>query len=1096
MTSIISKVLSGKSKQLASQIEALELINSNVMIADETNCIIYVNRAVVDFLREAERDIQRDLPNFSVDNLVGTNIDDFHKNPSHQRNMLANLKGNYKTSIAVGGRVFDLNAKPIFDNNSKRLGTVVEWIDGAAKAQVQAIEKSLASIEYRLDGTIIHANQNFLDALGYSLDEIKGKQHSLFVGDSFSKSSEYQDFWSALNKGEYQTGEFIFLGKGGKEIWIQASYNPIMGPGNKPFRVVQYASDVTPAKMESINASRLKLALDSATSNVMMADANYNIIYLNPALTAFLTDAESDIQKELPNFKVAGLIGKNIDVFHKNPAHQRGMLEKLKETYKTSILVGGRSFNLVATPTFSNTGERIGTVVEWQDGSSTGIVAAITRSQAVIEFDREGKIVTANENFLKVVGYSLDEIVGKHHSIFCEPDYVASPAYKAFWEALQKGEAQISEFKRFGKGGKEIWISASYNPVLDLTGRVVRVVKAATDITNEIALRKEVAMISLVANETDNSVIITDANEKIEYVNPGFTKMTGYTLEEVRGKKPGDFLQGQLTSAETKREIRESINSQKPLYTEILNYHKNGTSYWVSLAINPVFDKNGKIERYISIQSNVTATKEKALDLTLQMEAISRSQGVIEFKMDGTIVTANKNFLDVMGYTLDEIVGKHHRMFCEKEYAASNDYRAFWDALKRGEFMSAEFKRIGKNGKEVYIQASYNPIYDLSGNPVKVIKYATETTESAVARIENERGMKESMAVLTEVSEGNLTQRMSGDYMGAFSQIKVALNATIDKLTDIVMQIKAAAEQVNSAASEISSGSGDLAQRTQQQASSLEETAASMEELTGTVRQNSENAKNANNLAAQARSVAEEGGKVANDAVSAMGNIEHSSQKISEIIGVIDEIAFQTNLLALNAAVEAARAGEAGKGFAVVASEVRSLAGRSASASKEIKTLINESSQEVKSGSALVTQAGKTLGEIVTSVKMVADIIGDIAVASQEQATGISEVSSAVTQMDEMTQQNAALVEENEAAASSLVDQARQLDEMMRFFKVDESDEGSATPIARSAIKSPAKTSTSAAVSAKPPAPKPSAKPAAPPKVTTTANVDNDWEEF
>ncbi len=405
--------------------------------------------------------------------------------------------------------------------------------------------------------------------------------------------------------------------------------------------------------------------------------------------------------------------------------------------------------------------------------------------------------------------------------------------------------------------------------------------------------------------------------------------------------------------------------------------------------------------------------------------------------MDGTIRNANDNFLNGLGYTLEEIKGKHHSLFVDPIYKVSPEYKAFWENLGRGEYQAGEFRRVGKGGKEIWIQASYNPILDLNGKPYKVVKYASDITQMVTTRIENEAGMTESVKVLQGLAAGDLTQKMMLEYKGTFGDIKGALNVTIDRLRDTVLNIKQSAESVNAASSEISAGSSDLSQRTEQQASSLEETAASMEEITGTVRQNSENAKNANQLSGDAREVAERGGKVVGDAVSAMTNIEKSSQKISDIISVIDEIAFQTNLLALNAAVEAARAGDAGKGFAVVASEVRSLAGRSASASKEIKALISESSSQVKVGAELVNQAGGTLKEIMESVKKVAEIISEIANASAEQSTGIDEINTAISQMDEMTQQNAALVEENTAAAQSLVQQAQALGQMMQFFKVD-----------------------------------------------------------
>ncbi len=294
--------------------------------------------------------------------------------------------------------------------------------------------------------------------------------------------------------------------------------------------------------------------------------------------------------------------------------------------------------------------------------------------------------------------------------------------------------------------------------------------------------------------------------------------------------------------------------------------------------------------------------------------------------------------------------------------------------------------------------------------------------------------LKDVASVLGAVAQGDLTRRITSAYDGVFGQLKGDVNTTADKLFEIVTNINKAGVQIGSAAAEVASGSLDLSQRSEEQASALEETAASMEELASTVRQNASNAQQANQLAAGAREVAASGGQVVSEAINAMSRIESSSQKIGDIVGMIDEIAFQTNLLALNAAVEAARAGDAGKGFAVVAQEVRNLAQRSAQASKEIKGLINESTSQVKTGAELVNGAGKTLNDILTSIKRVADIVADIAAASQEQASGIDQVNGAISQMDEMTQQNAALVEESAAAGHALEEQSRELNRLMGFF--------------------------------------------------------------
>ena len=472
---------------------------------------------------------------------------------------------------------------------------------------------------------------------------------------------------------------------------------------------------------------------------------------------------------------------------------------------------------------------------------------------------------------------------------------------------------------------------------------------------------------------------------------------------------------------------------------------------------------------------------DRLADLQGKLAAIDKSQAVIEFDLQGNILTANENFLALLGYRLEEIKGQSHSMFAEPNYRLSDAYRLFWEKLRRGEYDTGQYKRIGKGGREVWIQASYNPILDAQGKPYKVVKFASDVTAQVNLAQQMHDVVAQTQDVIKSASSGDLSRRvdttnasgeilkmaetvnfllatvtqMFGDVQeviraategdlsgrvatqgktGDLGKMALSVNVLLESLGSIVSNVKGASSAVLGGAEEISQGTLDLQQRTEQQSSSLEQTAASMEEMTQTVKQNADNACEANQLAIAARGQAEKGGQVVGKAVEAMSKINEASRKIADIIGVIDEIAFQTNLLALNAAVEAARAGEQGRGFAVVATEVRSLAGRSAIAAKEIKELIQDSVRKVEDGSTLVTQSGQTLGEIVTSVKKVSDIVAEIAAASREQSAGIEQVNQAVMHMDEMTQQNAALVEEATAASQSMAEQARQLAGLMERY--------------------------------------------------------------
>jgi len=541
----------------------------------------------------------------------------------------------------------------------------------------------------------------------------------------------------------------------------------------------------------SSKISRMQtMSLNSITANIMIADADLKIRYMNEAVTALLKEAETDLKKELPRFDFGKLVGSNIDIFHKNPSHQRNMLAALKAQHRATIWVGHRAFDLIVTPLLEGT-KTAGFVVEWanakerlQNVDLQGQMVAISRVQGIIEFTTEGEIITANENFLKAIDYRLDEIKGRSHSILVDPEYARTPAYKEFWDALRRGEFQAAEFTRFGKNGKRVVINASYNPILDSKGKVTKVVKFATDVT-----------------------------ERVHAVNT----------------------------------IAEALN---------------------------------------------------------------------------------------------------------------------------------------------------------------------------------------------KLAQGDLSFCVDRPFAPDFEGLRNTMNDAISQMRDTLSDVARSTDQIDTGTREISQSAEDLSKRTEQQAASLEETAAALDQITVNVSNAAKRAEEARHAAATASGNAERSGKVVADAVGAMSRIESSSNQISNIIGVIDEIAFQTNLLALNAGVEAARAGEAGKGFAVVAQEVRELAQRSAQAAKEIKGLIRNSSEEVSTGVKLVSETGEALRTIQQNIVAVNDHMEAITSSAKEQATGLSEVNSAVNQMDQVTQQNAAMVEETNAASATLAQETARLRDLIEMFQL------------------------------------------------------------
>ncbi len=745
---------------------------------------------------------------------------------------------------------------------------------------------------------------------------------------------------------------------------------------------------------------------------------------------------------------------------------------------------------------------------------------ALSRSLAVIEFELDGTIIQANGNFLKTVDYTLDEIRGRHHSMFVDPALVHSHEYREFWAALNRGESRSGEFRRFGKGGKEVWIQASYTPILDKSGKAIRVVKFASDITAS-KLQSADFHGQLAAISKAQAVIEFDLDGTIRTANENFLKASGYSLEEIQGKHHSMFVDPAFVASHEYRQMWDDLRAGKFKTDECKRFAKGGREFWIQASYNPIFDQNGRPFKVVKFATDVTAAKLQNADFQGQLAAIEKSQAVVEFNLDGTIRSANANFLNTLGYSLDEVKGRHHSIFVDPKYAASADYRLFWEELRAGKFQAAQYLRYGKGGKEVWIQASYNPILDLNGRPYKVVKYATDISAAkkmefeiaeaqkrdTQAAIELQAKVNEILTVVNKVSKRDYSQTLtvSGtDAIGqlgagltqffrdkrefelleqqrsererheaeelqrkvatvleivnsvadgrfdteipdlgddAVGQIATALQQAVNAVKEALLEVRDVAGTVSTAAEQLNGASREITAGAQTQASSLEETASSLEEITSTVKQNTDNAQQARQLANGSRDVAEKGGEVVSEAVQAMGEINQSSKKIADIITTIDEIAFQTNLLALNAAVEAARAGEQGRGFAVVAAEVRNLAQRSASAAKEIKTLIQDSVRKVENGTELVNKSGQTLTEIVSAVKRVTDIVSEIAAASKEQLAGIEQVNKAVAQMDRVTQANAAQTEEMSGTASALLTHSIQLNELVSRFRLESTTE-------------------------------------------------------
>jgi methyl-accepting chemotaxis protein len=686
--------------------------------------------------------------------------------------------------------------------------------------------------------------------------------------------------------------------------------------------------------------------LESVPLNVMAVNRDMVICYLNRASILTL----KTIEHLLP-VKVDEILGSSVDIFHQDPQRIRQILSSEKNLpHKAQIDLGPEKLDLLATALHNERGDFIGIMQTWSVATErmrmeeanrdfAARVAVLNKNQAVIEFNLDSTIRNANENFLRLYGYSLEEIQGKPHAVILDEASRNSAEFKELWAKLNRGEYTAAEARRTDKSGREFWVQVTYNPILEQSGKPTKIVAYVNEVTEQKLKTADYAG-QIAAISKSQAVIEFTMDGIVITANDNFLNALGYALAEVKGKHHSLFVDEDYRRSVAYKEFWAKLNRGEYVADEFKRIGKGGKEVWIQASYNPILDLNGKPFKVVKYATDVTAQKLQTVDYAGQIAAIGKSQAVIEFTMDGIVLGANDNFLNVLGYTLAEIKGKHHSLFVDEDYRRSAEYKEFWAKLNRGEYVADEFKRIGKGGKEVWIQASYNPILDLNGRPFKVVKFATDVTPRVMTAQEIEK----------------ISQSLAG---------------ASEELTATSQQMSANAEETSAQANVVSANSEQVNRNLQTVATGSEEMSASIKEI----------AKNAHESAKVAIGAV----RVAEDTNQIVTKLGDSSTEIGQVIKVITSIAQQTNLLALNATIEAARAGEAGKGFAVVANEVKELAKQTAKATEDISRKIEAIQGDTKN-------AVGAIGQISGVIKQVNDIANTIATAVEEQNATTNEM--------------------------------------------------------------------------------------------------------